>query len=315
MDINKLKKQIQSLSEEDRKKLLSDLHIEHYEKNDYVSKVQKDKEIKTVLCCPHCSSNEFISRGSHKSVKRYQCKNCKKYFNLNYKTALYRIHKKDKWQQYIECMNEGLSLRKAAEKVGICYRTSFIWRHKILSKLKEAEPSKLGGIVEVDDTYFPNSEKGNKSIKRKSRRRGDSRMINQKNKIPVVVATDRKGNTVLRVAGKGTLRRKALQLQMSGKFDPDTILCSDGALVYKGLADKEGIQWIKAAIHGRPVAKNKAYNIQSVNQLHKELKQFMNRFNGVSTKYLQNYMFWFMQSKWKVSDNEKIKQWIWFTIT
>ena len=41
----------------------------------------------------------------------------------------------------------------------------------------------------------------------------------------------------------------------------------------------------------------------------------MGRFNGVSTKYLQNYMHWFMQSKRKLADNDKIKQWIWFTVT
>jgi transposase-like protein len=315
MDVSEIKQHIQSLSEGERKQLLSDLHIKHYDKGDYVSKAQGDKEVKTALSCPHCSSEEFISRGSHKGVKKYQCKGCKKYFNSNSGTALYGIHKKDKWQQYIECMNQGLSLRKAAKEVGISYRTSFIWRHKILSTLQEVEPAKLGGIVEADDTYFPHSEKGSRNLNRKPRKRGDSRMIDQENKVPVVVATDRKGNTVLKVAGTGTLKRKELRTKMAGKFDADAILCSDGALVYKGLADQEGIKWVKAASHGRPVAKNKAYNIQAVNQLHKELKQFMGKFNGVSTKYLQNYMNWFMQAQRKISDDDKIKQWIWLTIT
>jgi len=315
MDIGKLKKQIQSLNDTDRKQLLSDLHIEHYEPGDYVSKALQEKELKTPLTCPHCGDNEFISRGSHKGVKRYLCKSCKKYFNSNYGTALYRIHKKDKWQQYIQCMNEGLSIKKSAERVGISYRTSFMWRHKILITLKEAEPSRLGGIVEADDTYFPNSEKGNRHLKRKPRKRGDSRMIDQENKVPVVVATDRKGNTVLKVAGTGTLGRTELRSKMAGKFEPKTILCSDGALVYRGLAHQEGIEHVISSLLERPIAKNKVYNIQSVNQLHKELKQFMAKFNGVSTKYLQNYMYWFMQTKKKVADNDKIKQWIWFTIT
>ena len=315
MDIFKLKKQIQSLSEVDRKQLLSDLHIEHYEKGDYVSKVLKKKEDKSPVSCPHCSSSEVISRGSHKGVRKYQCKACSKYFSSNYGTALHGIHKKDKWQQYIECMNEGFSIQKSADRVGISYRTSFIWRHKILSTLSETEPAKLGGIVEADDTYFPYSEKGSRNLKRKPRKRGDSRMIDKKSKVPVVVATDRKGNNVLKVAGTGTLRRVELRSKMAGKFEPDTILCSDGALVYKGLADQEGIQHVISSHLGRPVAKNKAYNIQAVNQLHKELKQFMARFNGVSTKYLQNYMYWFMQTKKKIANDYKIKQWIWITAT
>ena len=315
MKISELKTQIQSLSEADRKQLLSDLHIDHYEQRDYVSKALSEKDLKTPLSCPHCSSIEFISRGNYKDVKRYQCKLCQKYFNSNYGTALYRIHKKDKWQQYIQCMNEGLSIRKSAEKVGISYRTSFIWRHKILVTLKESEPRKLGGVVEADDTYFPISEKGNRNLNRKPRKRGDSKMLDQDTKIPVVVATDRKGNTVLKVAGTGNLRREELRSKMAGRFEPKTILCSDGALVYKGLAQQEGIEHIITAHLGRPIAKNKAYNIQAVNQLHKELKQFMAKFNGVSTKYLQNYMYWFMHTKKKIATNDRIKQWIWFTIT
>ncbi|MFW5877879.1 MAG: IS1595 family transposase [bacterium] len=315
MNIDEIKKQVQSLNEDERKQLLSDLQLEHYEKGDYISNIQEDKEVKTRIHCPYCSSEEFISRGSHKGVKKYHCKNCKKYFNSNSGTALYGIHKKNKWQQYIECMNQGWSLRKSAQKVGISYRTAFIWRHKILSTLKEAEPSRLGGIVEADETYFPKSEKGNRKLNREPRKRGDARMIDQENKIPVVVVTDRRGNTLLRVAGTGTLKRESLRSQITGKFEPDTILCTDGALVYKGLANQEGIRWVVASHLSRPIAKNRAYNIQSVNQLHGELKQFMAKFKGVSTKYLQNYMFWFMHTKRKISESDKIKQWIWFSAT
>jgi transposase-like protein len=315
MNINELKKEIQSLSAEERKQLLSDLNIEHYENGDYVAKVLDEKESKTPIFCAHCNSAEVISRGSHKGVKRYQCKACNRYFSGNYGTALHGIHKKDKWQQYIECMNESLSLKKSAERVGISYRTSFIWRHKILSTLKEAEPNQLEGIVEADDTYFRYSEKGSRTLKRKPRKRGSGNMTLKKNKVPVVVAADRKGNTLLNVAGRGTVNRKNLRAVMAGKFHPEATLCSDGANVYKGLAIKEGIQHVQSAIHGRPVAKNKAYNIQTVNELQKELKEYMNRFNGVSTKYLQNYLYWFMLTKRKLAKNDKIKQWIWSTIT
>ena len=212
-------------------------------------------------------------------------------------------------------MNEQLSLKKAAEKVGISYRTSFIWRHKILSTLKDAEPNQLEGIVEADDTYFRYSEKGSRRLKRKPRKRGSGNMTLKKNKVPVVLAADRKGNTVLNVSGRGTVNRKNLGAVMAGKFHPDATLCSDGANVYKGLAMQEGIKHVRSAIYDRPIAKNKVYNIQTVNQLHKELKEYMGKFNGVSTKYLQNYLYWFMLTKKKLARNDKIKQWIWITIT
>lgn len=52
------------------------------------------------------------------------------------------------------------------------------------------------------------------------------------------------------------------------------------------------------------------YHIQHVNAYHKRLKQFMERFQGVETKYLDNYLFWFRyleQSK-KVAHKERVNQ-------
>jgi hypothetical protein len=37
----------------------------------------------------------------------------------------------------------------------------------------------------------------------------------------------------------------------------------------------------------------KIYHIQNVHNFQARLKQWMRRFNGVSTKYLQHYMNWF----------------------
>lgn len=35
------------------------------------------------------------------------------------------------------------------------------------------------------------------------------------------------------------------------------------------------------------------YHIQHINALHSNLKKWMNRFNGVATKYINNYIKWF----------------------
>lgn len=35
------------------------------------------------------------------------------------------------------------------------------------------------------------------------------------------------------------------------------------------------------------------YHAQHVNSYHKRLKKWMERFQGVATKYLDNYLFWF----------------------
>jgi hypothetical protein len=54
-------------------------------------------------------------------------------------------------------------------------------------------------------------------------------------------------------------------------------------------------QWIRisSGVHSRHVAGNsKLFHIQNVNAFHSRLKKWIRRFNGVSTKYLDNYLAW-----------------------
>ena len=53
-------------------------------------------------------------------------------------------------------------------------------------------------------------------------------------------------------------------------------------------------------------AKKGIYNIQHINSYHSQLKKFTRGFNGVSTKYLNNYLVWnnFVNYA-KESDTEK----------
>lgn len=41
---------------------------------------------------------------------------------------------------------------------------TFYWRHKLLSALKQLDFEKFEGIVEVDETYFLYSQKGQRGI-------------------------------------------------------------------------------------------------------------------------------------------------------
>ncbi len=51
------------------------------------------------------------------------------------------------------------------------------------------------------------------------------------------------------------------------------------------------------------------YHIQNVNGLHSRLKQFINRFKGVATKYLDNYLarFLFVDSRSNENTKHNIK--------
>ena len=316
MDLDELKAAISRLSEDERTQLLSDIKLKRYEKGSYLHEALGKQERDVPHVCTKCGSTNIWSRGSYKGVKRLQCNDCKKYFSNTIGTALYHIHKKDKWQAYLQCMEEGLTLRKSAEKVGISFQTAFIWRHKILSSLSDVESDHFAGIVEADEFYLRYSEKGNKNLRRSPRKRGnDGSMSEGKNKVGVLVTTDRSGNKMAKVVGKSIMNKEALEEALGGKIDKSAVLCTDSYKVYQGLANREGLNHKAVSSHGKQTQKNKVYHIQTVNNLHKAIKDHLRKFNGVSSKYLQNYLYWFIAASEKIKDNEKVKLWLWLSIT
>ena len=62
-----------------------------------------------------------------------------------------------------------------AEELNINLKTAFYWRHKILKALSE-ENTTMGGIVEADETYFRESQKGSRNLARKAHKSGKSKL-------------------------------------------------------------------------------------------------------------------------------------------
>jgi hypothetical protein len=74
----------------------------------------------------------------------------------------------------------GYSLRKSAEIVEVIWVTLFYWRHKLLNALKQMDFEHFEGIVEMDETYFLYSQKGQRGITdRKSPKRAESLNIGE----------------------------------------------------------------------------------------------------------------------------------------
>lgn len=317
MDVDELKIAISQLSEDDRKRLLRDINFQHFERGSYLDDALKDQEKNVPHACPKCGSLNVWSRGFYKGVKRLYCKDCAKYFSSTSGTAIHHIHNKDKWQSYLQCMRRGFTLREAAEEVGICLQTAFNWRHKILSGLSDVESDHFTGIVEADEMYLMFSEKGKRRLKRPGRKRGNAgNKTLRENKFGVLVTTDRSGNKMARAVGKGTMKKEELNEALGGKVDKSAILCTDSYKGYKGLAEREGFKHVAVSSRGKPTQKNKAFHIQTVNSVHSALRTFLRRYKGVSTKYLQNYLYWFIASNDKrIKEVEKLKLWLWLSIT
>ena len=173
-------------------------------------------------------------------------------------------------------------------------QTSFYWRHKILSVLKKNDNdnnNKLDGIVEADETYFNESQKENKNIKnRKPRKRGFSNEYKQAglshNKVCVLTAIDRNKHSFNKPVCYGHIGKEQTMI-LQHRIKENSILITDGEHSYKILKDVK----LKQLKFGKP--QGKVYHLSNINNFHSHLKKFINRFNGVATKYLDNYVNYF----------------------
>lgn len=249
----------------------------------------KEARFNRGFVCPHCGSTEVVRHGTYKGNKqRYLCRNCKSTFSDLTNTPMSRTKFPEKWGVFADCMLKGFSLRKSADIVGVSYVTLFYWRHKLLEALKKTNSKHFEGIVEMDETYFLYSEKGNKHLTRKPRKRGG---VGSKDEhVCVLVARDRSKNTVSQVATLGRINMKRVDEIVGSLLNHDNMLCTDGAHGYRSFAESKFMDHF--ALKDMRVYKG-IFHIQNVNAYHSRMKGWMNHFNGVASKYLDNYMVWF----------------------
>jgi transposase-like protein len=260
-----------------------------------------DKEVadtgeRKAVTCPHCSSKHIRANGKLKGVQRYVCNGCKKNFSETTGKFWYNIKKKDKLNRYLYCLLSGYSIRKSAVETEISIQTSFDWRHKLLTSFSSVSVEEFQGIVESDDLFFAYSEKGNRYLDRKPKKRGEkaSKAGISDQKVAVVATCDRSGNKDFTVATRGRISKKDLDKVLKGKLDKVDALCSDSHRSYGAFAKANTIVHKKFNASKGQRTVDKVYHVQNVNNMDMRLRKFMDSFNGVATKYLQNYLNWFL---------------------
>lgn len=303
---------IQQLSKLEQEQLVKRINLNLDNSLDSVAQlieVRHNHQEREKFMCPHCSSEEILGHGNYNGRKRYKCKVCKKTFNDLTGTSVSCIHKKEEWKSYINCIANNLTLREAAKKVGVSFRTSFLWRHKIIGAFKDVGCTKLEGIIEGDETFFLYSEKGNKSIEgRNPRKRGGKASkagINNEH-VAVLVSTDRNKKSIIEVACRGRITTNQIETCL-GKWigENASVLCSDSHRSYEKFATDNHLRHVKINASKGQHVKDKVYHIQNINNIHHLLKDWVKQFNGVSSGYLQNYMNWFRILRIAGADIEK----------
>lgn len=264
--------------------------------------------------CPHCQSHEIVRFGkTPQGTQRFRCKDCGKTFTATSKTVFSHVKRPELIDEYLACMENHLSLRKAAKVCGIALSASFALRHRILDTLSAGMPKTvLDGITEADETYLELSFKGNHSrsqfkIPRDTHKRGHSSVQrgHSLNKVCVVTGIDRESDTVSVVSNLGVPTKRDIQDALTGGVEPKTVLCTDMSSSYQQFAKQAELSLIR--LKGGKV-KRGIYHIQNVNQYHRSIKEFLRPFHGVATKYLSNYLTWHRLFAFRVGKRQPIEE-------
>ncbi len=247
-------------------------------------------EHRNLTGCPYCESEKAYKHANYKNGgTRFKCTNCNKTYNELTGTSLHGIHKKEMWDGFIRLMLESKTIREISKELGIAKQTALDWRHKALSAFNDLYTKQFKGVVETDDTYFRFNEKGQRGVVKYDRKlRGIS---NQQ--VSVMVTADRYKSIDLTVIKLGRITTSALEKKLNlDRFNRSNIIYSDNSRIIKNFFRDLEIQ------HETFIAKEKyngAVHVQNVNNLTRRLKDWIKfNFNNVSTKYLHNYLNWFM---------------------
>lgn len=77
---------------------------------------------------------------------------------------------------------------------------------------------------------------------------------------------------------------------------------------YKKIALVKGLKHETINVSREVYVKKGIYHVQHVNSFHKRLGEWMDRFHGVATKYLDNYLYWFkfLQQNKKLATKDRV---------
>ena len=192
-------------------------------------------------------------------------------------------------------------------------------RHRILDVINlSLKNDKVEGIVEVDECFIKESFKGNHSksttfvMPRNPRKRGKGKNDKKKRgiskeQICIETAIDRKGNILMGAVCNGRITTNQIVNFFDNKVCEGATFCVDSHKSYVGIKDKLNVE-LKQVPRGKSMI-DTVYHLQHINALHSSFKRWLMTFNGVSTKYINNYLAWFkfLQLSKKNKKNDRIK--------
>ena len=170
--------------------------------------------------CPRCACDRYHRHGFANGLQRYRCRACRRTFNDLSGTPLARLRLREKWLDYLGAVLASSSVRTAATQAGVHRNTAFRWRHRFLDRPRDDQPRQLHGIVEADEMFLLESQKGSRKLDRPARKRGGkaARRGISRELDCILVARDRSGQTTDAVTGRGALTVPQLERHLLPRF-------------------------------------------------------------------------------------------------
>lgn len=234
----------------------------------------------TGVRCPKCNGERM---SWIQSREQFNCDNeeCRYQFSTTAGTIFHDTHLAlTKWflAVFLICQSrKGISANQLKRMLRINYRTAWYLCHRIRHAMEEANPKKLSGTVEVDETY----------IGGKQRYVGSGCLDN---KTMVLGAVERGGNVRLKVEPRKQATKKVLHGFITEVTEPNTErIITDEHRGYRGIADADTKhetvnhrqeEWVRGDIHTNTV--------ESVWSLFD--RSIIGAFHKVSTKHLNRYL-------------------------
>jgi transposase-like protein len=182
------------------------------------------------ITCPRCGSKEhsFIS-----TRRLWFCKNCKRQFTMKVQTIFEDSPLgMDKWMValwlLVNCKN-GISSCEVARDLGVTQKTAWFMLHRLRLAMQTGSFSKLGGEVEVDETFIGGKARNMHLHKRDLRITGTG----VKDKVPVMGILERGGE--VRTSIVPSRKKTVLQKEIKKHVQAGAALYSDALQSYDGL--------------------------------------------------------------------------------
>jgi transposase-like protein len=256
----------------------------------------RDARFSRGLTCPRCGASEVQRWGwSAGRRQRYRCVACRRTFSDFTCTPAAYLKRVELLPDYGVCLQECLSIRAAAARLGIHPSTAFRWRHRLLGAMSRTQDATLDGWIEIGSDWFAHSRKGERGITdRLPRRRGARcRLRFGGRRAYVIMACDRLGHVLTGLAPGQRVDADAIELTLAARVGEAPALTSPEGVYGQSarLARRKGwkfrqslgatLDTLRWPAHTRTVV---GYRVR--------LRRWLPRFHGVATKYLTNYLIW-----------------------